>query len=241
MMRAVVRPLALCASLMALAAAGHGQKRSYTHTAENVANWGRVAGQVARGVKACPFEAMPDAETIFGWSKAKHGPEHQKEFDLGFSEIDDALAKVKKPSKVCDALLETLGPTGSVVEGFIASKAQVAAALQEAPEQGPLKMTAGQLLKSVGNNELRLRREVEQAGGLLVTGKVENVENGYFGTGPMVALRVGSFSNVMAHIEKSELETAVKLNSGDTVTMLCRNPTNIAKGFSAAVYSCVFR
>lgn len=235
-MTGVILRTATCLLVVAGMCSAYAGTRTYTQ--ENVDNWGRVDGQTTRAVKSCPIEVPSQIALLFEWSRAKHGHDHEREYDVGYKEIDAAMTDPARVTGVCENLLKVIGPSGSQAENLIVPKTQTAAA---EPTPGPLKLTAAQLLKSVGNNELRLRREAEEADGLLVTGKVENVENGYFGSGPVVTLRVGSFSNVMAHIEKSEVETAVKLNSGDTVTMLCRNPTNIAKGYSAAVYGCVFR
>ncbi len=105
----------------------------------------------------------------------------------------------------------------------------------------PLKMTAAELLERVGNNELRVRREVEKAKGLLLVGVVENFGNGYFGSGPLVQLRIGQYKKVMAYLDSSQEEAAIKINSGEKVTLLCGRPTNIVKGYSAAVYGCVFK
>ena len=87
-------------------------------TRENTSNWGQSAGQVARAIKSCPFEVPSQVVTIFEWSQAKYGAEHAKMFEIGFNEIDTQFKK-KAKSVVCNAIVSTIGPNGTVVESFV--------------------------------------------------------------------------------------------------------------------------
>lgn len=227
---------------MALTCSSPTQAEIFTHNKDNVANWGRVAGQAERTAKSCPVEIHTQFQLLFALSKKKYGSAYLAEYEIGYKEINEYFG-AKGSTIVCPSILEEYGPKGKQVENLLvpntAAHAQVAAS--PPPQPVGLKMSAIELLKSAGNNELRLRRQVEEAKGLLLSGRVENIENGYFGSGVVVALRAGEFASVHAYLEKSELKAAEALDSGDAVTMLCQNPTNIVKGFSAAVYNCVFK
>lgn len=107
--------------------------------------------------------------------------------------------------------------------------------------RSPLKLSASQAYTRITTNELRFRREVEEAGGVLVSGRVGHVESGLLGTGPVLSLKTGQpFIDILATLEHTEERKAERLDAGSSVRLLCHRPTTIGGGF-AYLYDCRFR
>jgi hypothetical protein len=107
------------------------------------------------------------------------------------------------------------------------------------PPANPMKMTVGEIVQAVENNELRIREQAKAAGGIAFTGRVVGVEEGMLGSGVVVKIRsTNQFLPLHAYMQSSERRRAVDLNAGEQVSMVCQRPTKL---MGAVLYDCLFR
>lgn len=123
---------------------------------DNVTNWGQVAGQSERAIQTCPFKIPSQIATVYQWSKAKHGDDYLREYRRGFDEVDSALKHKDKTDKVCEAILAVIGPSGSMVDGFLlrAGTARVCLVDEEIhlSKRDEIELPATTILKDAGDS-----------------------------------------------------------------------------------------
>lgn len=117
------------------------------------------------------------------------------------------------------------------------SSASLTSAAVTAPKVTNLKMSVGQLESRVNENELAIQREINGAGGVLVSGRVDAVEK-TFGI-PVIHMRgANQFLPVFAHLARADEDKAAVLRKGQSVTLYCET---VKRVMGAALYDCQLR
>ena len=129
-----------------------------------------------------------------------------------------------------------LGVAGLYIIGSLAGSPDGAVKTTVADKPtNPIRMTARQIDAAVNNNEIAIQKRVTDAGGIVVTGKVDSVEM-VWGS-PVIHLKgENPFLNISAFLSKADTDFASKLSKGDSVSVNCKT---VKKIMGAALYDCV--
>ena len=101
-----------------------------------------------------------------------------------------------------------------------------------------MRLSPSSLVESLRSNELRTRRDVSAAGGVVISARVKAVEADIFGAPRLTFATDEQFIDVLASLDRSQKNRAIEVNIGEYVSVLCHSPSWLHLG--ASVSDCTF-